>query len=140
MTDRELMQQALDALHVAVSWGTWLRGLEAVEALRNRLAQPEQEPVAWRFKETKNKPWSISDDGYYISCKRTSGYIIEPLYTTPPQRKQLTDEEIADEWEHVTGHNISHGDRQEGRAMYISPDEVTEFARAVIAKATGAED
>jgi len=55
MTDRELMQQALDAieaLHVAalnvtVSWETWLRGLEAVEALRERLAQQEQEPFEY---------------------------------------------------------------------------------------------
>jgi len=65
MTDRELLEQALDALHVAVSWGTWLRGLEAVEALRNRLAQPEQEPVAWMYdweaEEETITNWLTSD-------------------------------------------------------------------------------
>ena len=43
MTDRELMQQALDALD---SDNPDIQ-LRAAIALRNRLAQPEQEPVAW---------------------------------------------------------------------------------------------
>jgi hypothetical protein len=105
MTDRELMQQALEALEQSntkapfgadgvVYWEGVKTHEAAIDALRKRLAQPEQEPVAWRFREAKNKPWSISDDGYYISCKRTSGYIIEPLYTAPPQRKPLTEEKI----------------------------------------------
>ena len=40
MTDRELMQQALDALEKG-AWDT-LRGRNAAEALRARLAQPEE--------------------------------------------------------------------------------------------------
>ena len=47
------------------------------------------------------------------------------------QREPLTDEQIEDEWERLTGHSIFGGDRAEGRAMYLSPDEVTEFARAI---------
>jgi hypothetical protein len=54
MTDRELMQQALEALQYA-SDETKPKGLYGCEclicktilALRDRLAQPEQEPVAW---------------------------------------------------------------------------------------------
>ncbi len=46
----------------------------------------------------------------------------------------LTDEEVEDEWERITGHSIFGGDRSEGRAMYISPDEVIEFSRAIEAK------
>jgi len=54
MTDRELMQQAQDALEYA-SDETKPKGLYGCEclicktilALRDRLAQPEQEPVAW---------------------------------------------------------------------------------------------
>ena len=43
----------------------------------------------------------------------------------------LTDEEIEDNWERITGHSIWGGNRADGRAMYISADEVTEFARAI---------
>lgn len=57
---------------------------------------PEKaEPVAWRYKGMVGMPWSLSDDGYYVSCKRDQRYIVEPLYTTaPPQRKPLTEGEM----------------------------------------------
>jgi hypothetical protein len=45
MTDRELMQQALEALEAAEVTGNCSYG--ATELLRTRLAQPEQKPVAW---------------------------------------------------------------------------------------------
>jgi hypothetical protein len=58
-----------------------------------------------------------------------------PLYTAPPKQwVGLTDEQVEDEWERITGHSIFGGDRSEGRAMYISPDEVIEFSRAIEAK------
>jgi hypothetical protein len=43
----------------------------------------------------------------------------------------LTDEQVEDEWERITGHSIFGGDRSEGRAMHISPDEVIEFSRTI---------
>jgi hypothetical protein len=46
----------------------------------------------------------------------------------------LTDEQVEDEWERITGHSIFGGARSEGRSMYISPDEVIEFSRAIEAK------
>ena len=46
----------------------------------------------------------------------------------------LTDEQVEDEWERITQHSIFGGDRSEGRAMYISPDEVIQFSRAIEAK------
>ena len=47
MTDRAIMQQALDALEANL--GNWAAKTKAIAALRERLAQPEQEPVgdAW---------------------------------------------------------------------------------------------
>ena len=52
MTDRELMQQALDALKVmrpACFAKTTLKAADtSIVALSDRLAQPEQEPMAWR--------------------------------------------------------------------------------------------
>lgn len=45
----------------------------------------------------------------------------------------MTRDEIEDLFEAVTGHNIAHGDKSEGRAMYLSSDEVIEFAALVAA-------
>lgn len=56
-------------------------------------AQPVQEPVAWRFRMSEVLPWSLSDDGYYVSCKKDIRYIVEPLYTASPYRKPISDEE-----------------------------------------------
>jgi hypothetical protein len=42
MTDRELMQQALDALEEFCEHQIMLRPIEKRDALRERLAQPEQ--------------------------------------------------------------------------------------------------
>jgi len=62
---------------------------KAITAVKAALAQEEQEPVAWRFKGMMGMPWSLSDDGYYVSCKRDKGHIVEPLYTHPPRRTGL---------------------------------------------------
>lgn len=74
-------------------------------------------PVAWRFKPMLGSPWSLSDDGYYISCKRDQGYINEALYplAMPAPLRQpppLTDEEVAaliDETEYLpTDHAVRY--------------------------------
>jgi len=51
VTDRELMQQALDALMTVTygvpdTWGGVVKASQTIETLRARLAQPEPEPVA----------------------------------------------------------------------------------------------
>jgi hypothetical protein len=97
MTDRELMQMALDDICGAKlcevnsmsSRQEMLRLLDkAAEALRARLEQPEPEPVAWiSAKETWLLPQLV------ISDKPKEGWM--PVYTAPPQRGWvgLTDEE-----------------------------------------------
>lgn len=98
--DRELMQQALDALDVYVPWQ---KKEPIVEALRERLAQPEresaiieQEPVAYLRHD--------SDHVVLAKHKEMYGNIdrhLTPLYTAPPhncsatqKRKPLTKEQI----------------------------------------------
>lgn len=47
-----------------------------------------QQPVAWRIKHQDHSPWSMTDDPYYVSCKRGSAHKIEALYNFPvlPER------------------------------------------------------
>ena len=76
MSDRDLMQQALEALERY--GGVDQRACDAEEALRERLAQPEQEPVAW-----------ISEGGDVSRSKRymdEMGFKCNPLYTAPSKQ------------------------------------------------------
>ena len=55
-----------------------------VETLRQALAQPEQEPVAWVYNGILHE----FDPSEFATSE------VKPLYTAPPKRKPLTDEEI----------------------------------------------
>jgi hypothetical protein len=62
------------------------------DAIKEALAQPEQEqePVAWLNEEKKIIYWhNTHETDDYHGFKRTT-----PLYTSPPQRKPLSEEEI----------------------------------------------
>ena len=66
----------------------------AMDAIKEALAQPEQEPVAWRAWVSKF-PQGTGSDWVYVTKPIMKDRIHnQPLYTTPPQRKPLTDEEI----------------------------------------------
>ena len=75
MTDRELMKWALYALEGSNAYD-W----PVVEELKQRLAQPEQEPVAWM-----NPSWIDPDTRGWASDSFESiqieGWI--PVYTAP---------------------------------------------------------
>lgn len=142
MTDRELMQMALDVLlqsetnpHAQVELAA--QEDAAIEALRARLAQPEPEPInyeEWRFnpmtgkllwdKQPEPEPvaWMTVTMGevtsmqpHMIAAEMFDG--THQLYTAPPQREWqgLTDEEI-DGW-NIVGH-----------------ESLREFIRAIEAK------
>ena len=97
MTDRELMQQALDALDYEAECGNDDAYHPLRHALRERLAQPEQEPVAWVYPEgvealNAGKPWVVyGRDG---NGAHPDGVERIPLYLAPRQWQGLTDEEI----------------------------------------------
>jgi hypothetical protein len=109
MTDRELMQQALSVLcnnvyprdgardnrhltpksHVEIHQQT-------IDALRERLAQPEQEPVAWGvFEGNLHDMFFSQEQAQEMADLKGTHAEVHPLYTTP-QRPWvgLTDEEI----------------------------------------------
>ena len=99
MTKDEALRLAWDALqqiaHVSAmdyEYQQW--AVEAITAIKEALAQPEQEPVAWRYR------WSVEGGNwvwnYATYIERQKDDRCEPLYTTPPQRTWvgLTDEEV----------------------------------------------
>jgi len=116
MSDRELMQQALDALEYLPE----MSGIEeAIQALRDRLAQPEQEPVAWRWlyngQPDSEKHFSMpGPDAEVISRASACEFprTVQYLYTSPPPKRDwvgLTDEEQRDalrECPHDTMENL----------------------------------
>lgn len=115
MTDRELMQQALEALkRYQVKRQDFDRFADEIASLREALAEPAPEPVAWMWDykrldghvETKvifAQRYSPGDLAYVLDGKNAT-----PLYTAPPRREwlSLTDDERlevagidgADEW------------------------------------------
>lgn len=125
MTDRELMQQALEALEVLdrVVLGT-RRAEETIAALRERLAQPEQEPVAWRWTESNGQHWfDWRTDWTHHDRAKAMGFAIEYAYTSPPASKPwvgLTDEEII---------------RRKADIKGTLDVQFIDFARAILAKA-----
>jgi hypothetical protein len=95
MTLREAAQQALDALHLW-HWTKETTGLDAAhDALRDALAdQSEQalemvepEPVAYGYRDARGNIRLLNH--YEMKMDRI------PLYTAPPQRKPLSDGQIA---------------------------------------------
>ena len=110
MTDRELMQQALDAM-LNNPDDISDEMFESIKALKERLAQAKQEPVAWMY--------DCGNGGrmYAEELDNVPGWI--PLYTAPRQWQDLTDEEI-----YLNTNNIDRGER--GWAV--------KFARAIEAK------
>jgi len=86
MTDRELMHEVLEALESLHRTGdTQVFDMCAapvlIPALRERLAQPEQEPNYWL--------------GYGLQAHTEKPFEgATPLYTSPPQRKPLTHPQI----------------------------------------------
>jgi hypothetical protein len=92
-TLREAAQMALDAL---LNFPDDISDdmFESIKALRAALAQPEQEPVAWCFKESTGNLFGFTTE-LFDDEEQASNLV--PLYTAPPQREWqgLTDEERA---------------------------------------------
>ena len=99
MKEREVLKLALEALEsIMLERGSIYD--RAITAIREALAQPEQEPVAWSYWQS-----CLNDDGtqtapwvHRLSKFKPSESIINkdivPLYTTPPASKPLTDDEF----------------------------------------------
>jgi hypothetical protein len=86
MKDAALML-ALEALEYPGP--SWIEARQpAITAIKQALEQPEPEPVAWLYESVCGKD--------FAACNYPPNYAknIRPLYTFPPKRKPLTDEQI----------------------------------------------
>ena len=129
MTDREVMQQALEALELEATRTPIPETAAAMHALRARLAEPEPEPVAVGHLVSPYGEWKPN---FNLKCKFPAESLewSIPLYFHPPTRRPLTDEEILrllrpTVWAHVEGHN---------RTQMLAD------ARAIERKITGGND
>jgi hypothetical protein len=80
MKDRKLMQMALNALEAQ-----FYTDGRAIKALRDRLAQPEPEPVAWGIANTR--PTEKNPLMMVMLDEPKPSHLVVPLYTAPPKRK-----------------------------------------------------
>ena len=99
MTKDEALKLALEALEkYARDFGSNDLTVKAMYVVRQALAQPEQEPVAWIYKGEKSFDGNKYSDEYELTASKQVALWkdknAKPLYTTPPQRKPLSDEEI----------------------------------------------
>ena len=87
MTDRELMQQALDALSRSDYLG-WQLQIPIIKALRARLAQPEPKPLAWLEPEWGEQICLEVGFEHTITIDHPKDLCWIPLYTAPPQQPE----------------------------------------------------
>jgi hypothetical protein len=88
--DKETLRMALEALEAHADIG--IKSDKAITAIKQALAAPESEPVAWRW--TNGKNWLTYGEMPHDRFEST------PLYTTPPAAQRqwvaLTDEDVSD--------------------------------------------
>jgi hypothetical protein len=90
-TLRKAAKKALEALDRSDYFG-WQSNIPIIKSLREALAQPEPEPVAWMIYTLDGASVCVTDS----PSDFTSEYRALPIYATPPQRKPLTDAEITE--------------------------------------------
>ena len=129
MTKDEALKLALEALNDLSAWNDGEVGghmdepysaevaRRTITAIKEALAQPEQEPLAW----ISTGPATMI---HWTSDKPAYGDDWVPLYTTPPQRTWvgLTKEEIA---EFDTWH-----DNREEEVGWCNPSEIVAYIEA----------
>jgi len=86
MTKDEALKLALEALEFYYDLYKEKVDANVITAIKEALAQPKQKPVAWMRED--------EDCTDCIVWEQTEEHTI-PLYTAPPQREPLTDEEFS---------------------------------------------
>ena len=85
MTKDEALKMCLEYIETDAHERKYVR-----HAIKEALAQPEQEPVAWMTHSNDLTPLFHKTRAGALNWQTQP----KPLYTTPPQRKPLTDEDV----------------------------------------------
>ena len=120
---RQALEIALEALLKTQNEGFNLPGSsirEAITAIKEALAQPEQEPVA----TLDDLEQEIYENTRQFVSRDVMEWMLKRYYTTPPQRKPLTDEQIAEMWLEILGSTPPSGIHEDGLQPW-------RFARAI---------
>jgi len=88
MTDRELLQMALDALEEYCEHNAMLRPIERRDALRAALAQPEQEED---YDAIANKQLASLKAAAKVTFEDAVVRAVHKLYNAPPQQPEQDD-------------------------------------------------
>ena len=91
--ERKVMELALEALYAlaAMNYTTQQMKNNAISDIKEALAQPEQEPVAWGLPGSDGFIFDVISPEEHT--REEGGYTV-PLYTTPPQPKEPDPVEI----------------------------------------------
>ena len=92
MTKDEALKLALEALN-RNDYLDWQTNIHVREAIREALAQPEQEPVATLWQHGETGRTRITMPGDITNCD-ARWFKAADLYTSPPQRKPLLASDI----------------------------------------------
>ena len=98
MTKDEALRLALEALEDTVNGcicRNCINQVETITAIKAAL-EAKDEPVAWMRTSGTGSP--VVTEALLVEMPEMRWNFQQPLYTTPPQRKPLTDEEIGDEF------------------------------------------
>jgi hypothetical protein len=92
----------------------------AMNRLKAALAEPVQEPVAWMYTGikqdgTEHGPHLVWNPAYMDAMSASKGAKATPLYTAPPQRKPLSNEELDRLWREPMSADWEH--REFARAV-----------------------
>jgi hypothetical protein len=113
--NKEVLQQALEALEPVSNFGRigsrdvdTAKAQAAITAIKQALAAPEQEPVAWINAEKRTFEWN----GHVLWNTPTVAVLEKiPLYTTPPAAQRqwvgLTEQEIDAAFDYGNGTRLA---------------------------------
>ena len=146
MTDREAMKMALAKLEhlweIGIDAAYKVELLPEIRVLRQALAQPEQEPVAYKYTDKTNPLVFYFTERKGKDVTQNPDVIETALYTAPPKREwvSLTDddweqlwqdiEDACDEWE-VAYQEEAQKKHGEGH-YYISSEDQWEYDKRTI--------
>jgi len=86
--ERELLKRVI----IGDDDGDWIIGHKLYNEIKELLAQPEQEPVAWMYERQSE---SFIERTLSVGFEKNFDGITIPLYASPPKRKPLSNEDIA---------------------------------------------